>query len=171
MMIEAQNDSFLFWEKVQSTQLYTYCHCKLRHVIKYQVFSHPKGASFLLTRNQALFFIAFFSFSFCKPWRFSLENTFWKGFYYRQFTRINFCYLVPPIFRGQFRLIFTNKHGMGRKYSQNCKLPKEFARENWGHFMASTILKNNTFGGPTYFDRRWATCLGSWQEGRTGLAM
>ena len=27
--------------------------------------------------------------------------------------------------------------------------------------MASNILKNNSFGGPTYFDRRWAICLGS----------
>ena len=27
--------------------------------------------------------------------------------------------------------------------------------------MASNILKNNSFGGPTYFDRRWATCLGA----------
>ena len=27
--------------------------------------------------------------------------------------------------------------------------------------MASNILKNNIFDGPTYFDRRWATCLGS----------
>ena len=27
--------------------------------------------------------------------------------------------------------------------------------------MASSILKNNTFGGPTHFYRRWATCLGS----------
>ena len=25
--------------------------------------------------------------------------------------------------------------------------------------MASNILKYNSFGGPTYFDRRWATCL------------
>ena len=36
--------------------------------------------------------------------------------------------------------------------------------------MASNILENNNFGGPTYFVRRWATCLGSRQEGRTGLA-
>ena len=36
--------------------------------------------------------------------------------------------------------------------------------------MASNIRKNNSFGGPTYFDRRWATCLGSRQEGRTELA-
>ena len=37
--------------------------------------------------------------------------------------------------------------------------------------MASNILKNNSFGGPTtYFDRLWATCLGSRQEGKTGLA-
>ena len=27
--------------------------------------------------------------------------------------------------------------------------------------MASNILKNNSFGSPTYFDRRWATCLGA----------
>ena len=27
--------------------------------------------------------------------------------------------------------------------------------------MASNILKNNYFGGPTHFYRRWATCLGS----------
>ena len=27
--------------------------------------------------------------------------------------------------------------------------------------MASNILINNTFGGPTHFYRRWATCLGS----------
>ena len=33
-------------------------------------------------------------------------------------------------------------------------MPKEFAHENWGNFMASNILKNNSFGGPTYFDRR-----------------
>ena len=36
--------------------------------------------------------------------------------------------------------------------------------------MVPNIFKNNRFGGPTYFDRRWATCLGSRQEGRTGLA-
>ena len=36
--------------------------------------------------------------------------------------------------------------------------------------MASDILKNNRFGGPTYFDRRWPACLGNRQEGRTGLA-
>ena len=29
------------------------------------------------------------------------------------------------------------------------------------------ILKNDSFGGPTYFDGQWATCLGSRQEGRT----
>ena len=29
---------------------------------------------------------------------------------------------------------------------------KEFAREKWGHFIASNILKNISFGGPTYFD-------------------
>ena len=28
--------------------------------------------------------------------------------------------------------------------------------------MASNILKNNSFGGPTNFDRRWTTCLGGW---------
>ena len=88
---------------------------------------------------------------------------------YRQLTWINFCYLVAPIFRGEFGIIFINKTWAG-KNSQNCKLPKEIAREKWGHFMASNILKNNGFGGPTYFDRRWATCLGSRQEGRTGLA-
>ena len=27
--------------------------------------------------------------------------------------------------------------------------------------MASNILENNSLGGPTYFDRRWATCLGA----------
>ena len=27
--------------------------------------------------------------------------------------------------------------------------------------MASNSLKNNRFGGPTHFYRRWATCLGS----------
>ena len=31
--------------------------------------------------------------------------------------------------------------------------------------MASNLLKNISFGGPTYFDRQWATCLGSRQEG------
>ena len=36
--------------------------------------------------------------------------------------------------------------------------------------MASNILKNNSFGGPTYFDRGWATCLSSRQEGINGLA-
>ena len=37
--------------------------------------------------------------------------------------------------------------------------------------MASNILKNiKSFGGPTYFDRGWANCLGSRQEGRNGLA-
>ena len=36
--------------------------------------------------------------------------------------------------------------------------------------MASNIINNNSFGGPTYFDRRWAACLGSRQEGRTGLS-
>ena len=87
---------------------------------------------------------------------------------YRQFTWINFCYLVAMIFWGEFRIIFTNKHGL--KNSQNCKLPKQFAHEKWGHFMASNILKNNSFGGSTYFDRWLATCLGSRQEGRTGLA-
>ena len=30
--------------------------------------------------------------------------------------------------------------------------------------MASNILKNNGFGGPTYFDRWWATCLGAVDE-------
>ena len=54
-------------------------------------------------------------------------------------------------------MIFTNKHGL--KNYQNCKLPKEIAREKLGHFMASNIFKNNSFGGPTYFDRRRATCL------------
>ena len=27
--------------------------------------------------------------------------------------------------------------------------------------MASNVLKTNSFGGPTYFDRRWANCLGA----------
>ena len=35
--------------------------------------------------------------------------------------------------------------------------------------MASNILKNNSFGGPTYFDRWWATCLGNRQDGRAEL--
>ena len=41
---------------------------------------------------------------------------------YRKFTWINFCYLVALLFRGEFRIIFTNKHGL--KKSQNCKLPR-----------------------------------------------
>ena len=57
-------------------------------------------------------------------------------------------------------LVFSFLKKMGQK-SLNYKFPKEFACENSGHFMASNILKNNSFGGPTYFDRRWATCLGS----------
>ena len=88
---------------------------------------------------------------------------------YRQLTWINFCFVVALIFRGEFQIIFTQIK-VGWKNSQNCKLPKEFAREKWGHFMAFNILKNNSFGGPTYFDRRWATYLGRRQEGRTGLA-
>ena len=70
---------------------------------------------------------------------------------YRQFTRISFCYLVAPIFRGEFRLI-----KVGRKNSLKCKLPREFALEKWGHFMASNMLKKivlvaqpiSTDGGP-----------------------
>ena len=46
---------------------------------------------------------------------------------------------------------------MTQKKSVNYKLSKEFAREKWGCFMASIILKNNSFGGPTHFDRRVAT--------------
>ena len=46
---------------------------------------------------------------------------------------------------------------MTQKKSVNYKLSKEFAREKWGRFMASNILKNNRFGGPTHFDRRVAT--------------
>ena len=37
--------------------------------------------------------------------------------------------------------------------------------------MVSNILKHNRFGGPTYFHRWCATCLGGRQEGRTGLAL
>ena len=39
---------------------------------------------------------------------------------------------------------------MDKKKFPKHKLLKEFAREKWGHFMASNILKNNSFGGPTY---------------------
>ena len=46
---------------------------------------------------------------------------------------------------------------MTQKKSVNYKLSKEFARKKWGRFMASIILKNNSFGGPTHFDRRVAT--------------
>ena len=53
-------------------------------------------------------------------------------------------------------MIFTNKP-WPKKKSVNYKLSKEFARKKWGRFMASIILKNNSFGGPTHFDRRVAT--------------
>jgi len=46
---------------------------------------------------------------------------------------------------------------MTQKKSVNYKLSKEFAREKGCRFMASIILKNNSFGGPTHFDRRVAT--------------
>ena len=50
---------------------------------------------------------------------------------------------------------------VGWKNSLNYKCPIEFIRKKLGLFMTSNILKNNTFGGPTHFYRRWATCLGS----------
>ena len=33
-----------------------------------------------------------------------------------------------PVFRGEIRIIFNNKRGL-KTNSQNCKLPKEIARE------------------------------------------
>ena len=47
------------------------------------------------------------------------------------------------------------------KNSLNYKFPIELTSKILGLFVASNILKNNTFGGPTHFYRRWATCLGS----------
>ena len=47
------------------------------------------------------------------------------------------------------------------KNSLNYKFSIELTRKKFGLFMASNILKNNPFGGPTHFYRRWATCLGS----------
>ena len=56
----------------------------------------------------------------------------------------------------------------------NYKYSKEFAREKWGRLVASIILKNNRFGGPTHFDRRIATfgifhlhqAISWWEKGR-----
>ena len=46
------------------------------------------------------------------------------------------------------------------KNSLNYKFSIEFTLKKLGLFMASNILKNNTFGAPIHFYRRWATCLG-----------
>ena len=48
---------------------------------------------------------------------------------YRQLTWINFCYLVAPIFRGEFRIIFTNKGGLKKiPWTANC--PKNLHVKN-----------------------------------------
>ena len=46
-----------------------------------------------------------------------------KKVVYRQLTRINFCYLVAPIFRGEFQIFFTNKHGLKEiPWTANCPM-------------------------------------------------
>ena len=48
---------------------------------------------------------------------------------YRQLTWINFCYLVAPIFLGEFRLFFTNKHGL-KKIPRTANCPKNMHVKN-----------------------------------------
>ena len=48
---------------------------------------------------------------------------------YLQFTWINFCYLVPPIFWGEFRIIFTNKYGL-KKIPRTVNCPKNLHVKN-----------------------------------------
>ena len=46
------------------------------------------------------------------------------------YTCINFCYyLVAPIFRGEFRIIFTNKHGL-KKIPRTANCPKNLHVKN-----------------------------------------
>ena len=48
---------------------------------------------------------------------------------YRQFTLINFCYLFAPIFRGEFRIIYTNNH-MLKKNPSTANFPKNLHLKN-----------------------------------------
>ena len=48
---------------------------------------------------------------------------------YRQFTWINFCYLVAPIFWGEFLLFFTNKGGL-KKILRTANCPKNLHVKN-----------------------------------------
>ena len=48
---------------------------------------------------------------------------------YRQFAWINFCHLVAPIFRGKFRISFTNKSGL-KKSPRTANCPKNLHVKN-----------------------------------------
>ena len=88
---------------------------------------------------------------------------------YRQFTWINFCYLVAPIFRGEFRIIFTNKHGL-KKIPRTANCPKNLHVKNEVILWPLTSSKIIVLVAQPILTDGGATCLGSRQEDRTGLA-